>query len=996
MRTSKAKHLLFMLVALGSMIATPRFLSAQDEVGALYGTVTDTEGNSLPGASLSLTGMGASKLQISDQLGQFRFLGLDPGAWSLEANLDGFSRLQYPAIKIRASRNTSIEIQLAAAIEEVISVTAESPLLDERKLEAGTRVNQVELEKIPTGRDPWALLTQAAGVLVNRVDVGGSDSDQQAIFRSQGTASWENDYVLDGVQISSGGSTTTYYDFDQFEEIQLATGGNDVTKNTMGVSISLVTKRGTNEMRGSARFFLTDDDGYFGILEQADPGWSESDLGPGQTDYVGDSIDRIQDYGLEAGGPAWRDHLWLWGSWGRREIDKVTGGGDPERFELDNEAIKVNAQLSQSNSFVGSWNNGDKQAAGRGSAPNVDASATWDQRGPTGITKIEDSHIFGSSLFLSGQYSFIDAGFQFAAQGGAGPDRPPTPLPGGEANVDANGYLTNNLTANTSQPIEEWKIDGSYFFNSGDLAHELRFGGRLREDKVSYFTSYPGRNLFHFAGNLVGVQDPGLLEAFGLPPERYSEAHLVYAYRQGAAPSIANQDSLWVQDTMTRGAWTLNAAVRYDRQDGRNEPATVEANIGFPEVMPAVSFEGDDADGITWETVSPRLGLTYAVGQTRNTLLRGSLSRFPAVLAPYYISRTNPVVGQFALILFLDDPGGYPSFYDDGEPYAVIGGALGFNPDDPTALVSSNQNDPDMRPPITTELILGVEHSFLPDLVAGMTLTWRRLDRWDDFQPLFEDLATGEVGTAGANEYRLDQEVSGLLPDGSSYRRQTFSANSSLQYTGGDLYTSGDREIDSFFTALSFAKRLSNRWMARGFVNYSFREQWVVPRSYFETNDPNRLLPGDTIDGETVAQLFAGSGAALQSGWQWNLNGMYQVAPEKAWGFNIAANLTGRQGYPIPYFRRVLGQDGILRRILIPESVTDYRYDDIFITDLRLEKEFAASGSTSLTFSIDGFNIFNQGTVLIRQTNLAANTVDWVLQTVSPRIWRLGVRLSWR
>ena len=68
-------------------------LSAQQEVGSLYGTVTDTEGSTLPGATLTLTGFGEHRVHTSDDQGHFRFLGLDPGAWSLEAKLAGFSTL---------------------------------------------------------------------------------------------------------------------------------------------------------------------------------------------------------------------------------------------------------------------------------------------------------------------------------------------------------------------------------------------------------------------------------------------------------------------------------------------------------------------------------------------------------------------------------------------------------------------------------------------------------------------------------------------------------------------------------------------------------------------------------------------------------------------------------------------------------------------------------------------------------------------------------------
>ncbi len=175
--------------------------------------------------------------------------------------------------------------------------------------------------------------------------------------------------------------------------------------------------------------------------------------------------------------------------------------------------------------------------------------------------------------------------------------------------------------------------------------------------------------------------------------------------------------------------------------------------------------------------------------------------------------------------------------------------------------------------------------------------------------------------------------------------------------------------------------------MARGFVNYIFKEEWSVPSSYFDDNDPNRT-GADVIDGSSTGRW--------NSKWQWNLNGMYQVAPERAWGFNVAANLTGRQGYPLDYYRNKFGSDGIGRAIMVVDEVDSFRYDDVFVADLRLDKEFAASGNTSLTFSIDAFNVFNDGSVTSRTTNLGSGSADWVRATVSPRVYRLGVRINWR
>jgi hypothetical protein len=453
---------------------------------------------------------------------------------------------------------------------------------------------------------------------------------------------------------------------------------------------------------------------------------------------------------------------------------------------------------------------------------------------------------------------------------------------------------------------------------------------------------------------------------------------------------------------MTMGQWTFNVGFRYDSQDGENKAGSVDANIGFPTVMPSLNFGGNDANGLKWTSISPRLGVTYALGEERKTLIRGSLSQYPDAMSLGNISRMNPVGANLALIVFLDNPGGFTDFYDDGEQWAVLGGGWGFNPAAPTSLSTSAVNDPNMDPPVANELIIGVEHSFLPEFVAGLAVTWRNKTDVQDFQPLFTD-ASGVDRTASASEYIQGANVSGTLPNGTTNSWPTFFANPSLSYTGGTFLTNGKRDINYLGTAVTFTKRLTNQWMMRGFVNYNFTEEWDVPSSFFNNNDPNRLQPGNTvggrIDGSTFVIQSTGSGKTdnwMQSTWQWNLNGMYQVAPDRHWGFNVAANLSGREGYPIPYYVPQGGLDGIARNIQISNRIEDFRNDDIAVMDLRLEKEWRATGNTSLTFSIDGFNIFNDGAVLQRFDNLNSGNAAWVREVLSPRVWRLGVRLNWR
>src|SRR5688500_3942727 len=147
-------------VAVAAVLLMAGVASAQVSTGNLYGTVEDEQGSPLPGATVTLSGLGAPRVQVSDASGQFRYLNLDPGNYALKAELEGFSPVEVPRVNIRVAVNTTLEVQMNAAVEEVITVTSESPLLDERITRTGTSVTQVELEKIPTSRDPWAILTQ--------------------------------------------------------------------------------------------------------------------------------------------------------------------------------------------------------------------------------------------------------------------------------------------------------------------------------------------------------------------------------------------------------------------------------------------------------------------------------------------------------------------------------------------------------------------------------------------------------------------------------------------------------------------------------------------------------------------------------------------------------------------------------------------------------------------------------------------------------------------
>lgn len=122
---------------------------------ALVGVVTDDQGSPLPGVTITVSPQDSQRLspvvQVSDGNGMFRFVGINPAAYALEARLEGFSSVEIPNIQVISGRTVELDVTLNAAVEDVITVTAESPLLDERRISTGATVSQTELDKVSSG-----------------------------------------------------------------------------------------------------------------------------------------------------------------------------------------------------------------------------------------------------------------------------------------------------------------------------------------------------------------------------------------------------------------------------------------------------------------------------------------------------------------------------------------------------------------------------------------------------------------------------------------------------------------------------------------------------------------------------------------------------------------------------------------------------------------------------------------------------------------------------
>jgi hypothetical protein len=151
---------------------TPAYYDMPASPPGLHGRIVDQTGAALPGATV----VAASREELPPQRlvtnasGEFAFPYLPPGTYDLKAELQGFSSVEYPGIRVPTREHGArVELTLSSVIEDVITVTSEAPLLDEKSIRTGASVSQSELGKVPPSRDPNEVLKDLRQGLVGGV-----------------------------------------------------------------------------------------------------------------------------------------------------------------------------------------------------------------------------------------------------------------------------------------------------------------------------------------------------------------------------------------------------------------------------------------------------------------------------------------------------------------------------------------------------------------------------------------------------------------------------------------------------------------------------------------------------------------------------------------------------------------------------------------------------------------------------------------------------------
>jgi len=251
------------VIALVAAAALGADAAAQIATGNIMGAVKDEQSGALPGALVTLKGVDATQTATTDNTGEFRFLNLAPGAYSLTISLPGFKTFVRDGLVVAVGRNVDVPVVLGvAAVAETVTVSGSSPVVDTKQMGTATNFTQEELSRVPNSRDPWALLRTVPGVTLDRVNIAGNETGQQASFVAKAGRQGDAVWTMDGIPITdmaTSGASPTYFDYDAFEEIQISTSGNDIRQPTGAVGLNFVVKRGSNQFRGTARGYFTKD-----------------------------------------------------------------------------------------------------------------------------------------------------------------------------------------------------------------------------------------------------------------------------------------------------------------------------------------------------------------------------------------------------------------------------------------------------------------------------------------------------------------------------------------------------------------------------------------------------------------------------------------------------------------------------------------------------------------------------------------------------------------
>jgi hypothetical protein len=266
---SKGLSLLCALTVVACLL--PRPAAAQAVTGTLLGTVSDTTGAVLPGATVTATNTdtGFNRTVTADASGEYAIPSIPTGTYTVAGELSGFKSIQMSNIRVGVDQRVRIDLRLEVGeMSESITIEATTPLVQTSSSDLSVTVSEDEIKTLPlNGRNFVSLTRGIPGVLRgnpgSNIDGAGSLAWRaSASFSANGQRARDNNYMLDGVDNNETWLQTVviFPSVDALDEVKLQTSTYSAEfGRSLGGVVNLQIKSGSNQYRGSAYEFYRND-----------------------------------------------------------------------------------------------------------------------------------------------------------------------------------------------------------------------------------------------------------------------------------------------------------------------------------------------------------------------------------------------------------------------------------------------------------------------------------------------------------------------------------------------------------------------------------------------------------------------------------------------------------------------------------------------------------------------------------------------------------------